>query len=373
MSESSAPWLPGSFTKNFSWGDSASGLRRLHEAIRLGFNNEMKDVERGLFRERLKGYGAPDYIPINFFLFNSISDGTDYLVADELVFQAISSSHTEKFDRLALFAFNFSYCGRWISAAVTQRRPALWAFHYIRDRVASEFDWQTSRVSADDIAQYVGEDPRYQAKTVRKLSTNLSYLYMIGGLADFASPRVSAWWVDTLFLALDRLILDRQLDGKTTRRDQSRQIIDNAYYQSLSGKWSLEKSLALDHLIELYWQCGSRQRFNPDFVVQTTRNVLTKEGTAESINEFDLLHPNDDRPQGAIHPTNARILKSIPRVCALLAKYTGFDVIDADEMENFDVNEYIERKTREAFEKIKLKKISPAMTVEELMRITRDR
>lgn len=373
MSESSAPWLPGSFTKNFSWGDSALGLRRLHEAIRLGFNNEMKDVKREVFRERLKGYDAPDYIPINFFLFNRISQGTDYLIADELVFQAISSSHTAKFDRLALFSFNFSYCGRWEGASPAQRRPALWAFHYIRDRVASEFNWETRRVSADDIAQYVGSDPRYQAKTVRKLSTNLSYLYMIGGLADFASPRVSAWWVDTLFLALDRLILDRQLDGNTTSQSQCRQLIKNASYQPLSGKWSLEKSLALDHLVELYWRCGARQRFDPNSVIETTKDVLTANNASDSFNEFDLLHPNDDRPQGAIHPTDARILKSIPRICALLAKYAGFDVIDADEMENFDVNEYIERKTREAFEKIKSNQISPVMTAEELMRITRER
>src|SRR5690242_19831776 len=102
-----AEWRPGSFTKNFSWG-SAKGLRELHSVIQTGFGNKLEDVPRAEFRARVRKTGRPDYIPINFFLFNKIKNDQSYLVADELVFQAINFPHSARFDHLALFAFLLS-------------------------------------------------------------------------------------------------------------------------------------------------------------------------------------------------------------------------------------------------------------------------
>ncbi len=124
-------WRPGSFTKNFSWGPRAHGLVELYEILRLGFAGAMADVPRKLFRQRITDAGRPDYIPINFFIFNKPVKGVDYVVADELVFQALTAGHSSRFDELALFAFNFSYAGKWARAQKEQRRPALWAYHYI--------------------------------------------------------------------------------------------------------------------------------------------------------------------------------------------------------------------------------------------------
>jgi hypothetical protein len=104
-------WKPGSFTKNFSWGPLTDGLLRLHESIRLGFNGQMADVPREVFRERVKAYERPDFIPMNFFLFNRRVAGIDYIVADELVFQALNFPHSPRFDKLALFTFNFPMRG----------------------------------------------------------------------------------------------------------------------------------------------------------------------------------------------------------------------------------------------------------------------
>ena len=205
-------WKPGSFTKNFSWGERANGLLKLYEIIKLGFDDKVEDVPRDDFRRRVKKAGRPDYIPLNFFLFNTVRGGRDFLVADELVFQAITGSHSSRFDKLALFAFNFSYVGRWKGATPDQRRPALWANHYVIDQVASEYKWNTSHISANGIERYVQSDPRYKAKTARKLVTNLNYLYTVGKLTEFASSAVERWWVDALFLALDRLIEDRKLN-----------------------------------------------------------------------------------------------------------------------------------------------------------------
>ena len=41
----------------------------------------MEDTPRNKFRLRVQHSGRPDYIPINFFLFNKIVGGIDYLIA----------------------------------------------------------------------------------------------------------------------------------------------------------------------------------------------------------------------------------------------------------------------------------------------------
>lgn len=171
MDVETAQWRPGSFTKNFSWGAESDGLKQLYEIIRLGFEGKIEDVSRSVFRRRVKNADRPDYIPINFFLFNRIKDGVDFLVADELVYQALTSEHSSRFDKLALFAFNLSYVGAWKDAEPYQRRPALWAYHYVRDRIARQLRWDLNLVSADDVEGFVSRDKRYAAKTARKLAT----------------------------------------------------------------------------------------------------------------------------------------------------------------------------------------------------------
>jgi hypothetical protein len=359
-------WKPGSFTKNYSWGPKSRGLRELHEAIRLGFDGKMTDVSRERFRKRVEAAGRPDFIPINFFLFNRPSRGIDYLVADELVFQALNYDHSSRFDKLALFAFNFSYVGRWTGSKSYQRRPALWAFHYIRDRVSRELDWNTKKVSASDIEQFVSDDPRYQAETTRKLATNLNYLYSVGRLSEFGGEHVERWWVDSLFLALDRLIEDRRLDGLETSEKQYGSLLASSDFQTISGRRSVEKDMATKHLITLYAACGGRDRFSDEKVSERTTITL------QDVQRYIANDP-DNRPQAAVHPANPRILKSIPRVCAMLARYAGFDVIDADELANFDPAEFIRRRTQTALDNLLQQGIRPTMTAEELMRMTRSK
>jgi hypothetical protein len=358
-------WRPGSFTKNFGWGDRKAGLRLLHKTIRVGFGDAEEDVTRNLFRERTRAAGLGEFIPVNFFLFNRTVGGIDYLVFDELVFQAITSGHSARFDKLALFAFNFSYVGRWTRARKQQKRPALWAFHYIQDRVATEFDWDTKKVTADDIEEFVVGDPRYHAQGARKLATNLNYLYQIGRLAEFTDSRVDRWWVDALFLALDRIIEDRALDKVRTADGQYGGLLAQSGFDVISGRRSLEKDLATRHLLTLYSQCGARERFSQDHV---------RERTALKLPDLEWYLANDTRPQGAVHPTNPRILKTIPRACAMLAKYTaGFEIIDADELSTFNPQDFIRRQTQGAIERLQVSQIQPTMSAEDLMKITRDR
>jgi len=364
MAAQEEEWRPGSFTKNFSWGEKASGLFQLYESIRLGFGRAVKSTPRDEFRLRVERSGRPDYIPINFFLFNKTIDGVDYLIADELVFQAITSEHSPRFDKLALFAFNFSFAGRWTGASSDQRRPALWAFHYVRDRLATQLHWDTTAVNADDIEHFVRNDPRYKAKTARKLATNLNYLFSIGRLSEFSVSRVERWWVDALFLALDRLVEDRKLDGLDAPESLYPVLLSRSGFQAVSGQSSLEKDLAIRHLIALYIACGGGDRFSDDQV---------RERTAIRLPDLEPFLANDFRPVGAVHPTNPRILKSIPRACAMLARYVaGFDIMDADELATFDAEEFIRRQTKRALETLREQNVLPTLSVEELMKITRE-
>jgi hypothetical protein len=358
-------WRPGSFTKNFSWGPRARGLVELYQILRLGFAGAIEDTPREIFRQRVTAGGRPDYIPINFFLFNKSVRGVDYVVADELVFQALTAKHSHRFDKLALFAFNLSYAGKWARARNEQRRPALWANHYVRDRVAHDFDWDTSKINADDIENFVGTDQRYKAQGARKLATNLNYLYQVGRLKELNTGRAERWWVDALFLALDRLIEDRRIEGGQPGEGQFSALLAQAGFADLSGRRSLEKDLATRHLVRLYIECGSRERFSEEHVRERTE---LRVGDLESY----VGNANDDRPYGAVHPTNPSILKSIPRACAMLATYAGFDIVDADELASFDPEEFIRRHTQTALARLREQHVTPTMSAEDLMKLTRD-
>lgn len=355
-------WKPGSFTKNFSWGDESAGLSELHAIIRMGFNDELEDVPRSVFRERTAEAGRPDFIPINFFLFNKIEHGTDLICVDELVFQALSWDHNPAFDRLALFAFVFSYAGRWKGASREQRRPAMWANAYVRERLAGPLRWNEQLVTADDIQSFVSNDRRYQAKTSRKLATNLNYLLHIGKIGEFSDAKVSRWWVDCLFLALDRLLEDALIDGRTIAPAQYAPAVERAGFYALTGGLNSEKSLAMKHLVRLYERLGGRSRFNPTAVVRRTQDLL----------DVQPAIPNDDMPRAAVHRTNPRIFKSIPPTCADLARAAGFDVMSPLDVEGLGLQEFIRTRTDAALAVLRARGIESDMTVEEFLRLTRD-
>lgn len=363
MVEADQIWKPGSFTKNFSWGRGATGLVELYAVIRDGFADRVEDVPRALFRERIARSGRPDYIPINFFLFNQVSNGEEFILADELVFQAMAWEHSPAFDRVALFAFLFSYAGRWKGASAHQRRPALWANAYVTERIAKFYKWDVDQVSADDIQNFVEADPRYQADTSRKLATNLNYLLNIGRIRDFADPKVNRWWVDCLFLALDRLVEDASLDSVSpAKRSGYQALLLQSSFVSLTGGETLEKELAIKHLVKLYAALGGRDRLFDDRVIQKTNDELP---------DVFPVRPNDDRPCGAIHRTNANIVKSIPSLCADLARSAGFEVISPTQMEDMQIVEFTRLRTDAALALLRERGIRPTMTLEELLSITR--
>ncbi len=357
-----APWLPGSFTKNFSWG-ARQGLKALHENIRIGFAETLEAVPREEYRRRVASAGRPDLIPINFFLFNEVRGGASYLKVDELVFQALSSEHSSRFDSLALFAFNFGHAGQWSKQKKGQRYPALWAAHYIVNRVARDFLWQTDRVNAADIERYLRALREFHAETAyTKISTNLNFLYKIGGLAGFSSARMERWWVDAVFLAFDRICADRALDGAETPFEALPSLLLKRHFLELTGIITTEKTYSIAHLVALYSICGGMKRFDAERVRELVEVALPS---------FPQPVPNDPRPQGALHPTNPRILKSIPRECSELARSAGFEIILADDLETFDADEFVRQRAADAVDSLQRDGVKPIMTPEQLHALTR--
>lgn len=362
MASDSEEWHPGSFTKNFSWGFD-QGLRELHEIIRIGFDDSLADVPRDVFRSRVERSGRPDFIPINFFLLNGPIEGRDHLLVDELVFQALEFKHSERFDRLALFAFIYSMVGTWKGAKHYQQRPALWAHRYVADRVARTFNWDTSRVSADDIEAFVRSDSRYIGKTTRKLSTNLNFLFQVGGLSHLASNRVDRWWVDAMYLALDRITETRHMAGKATKENRYDSYLSASGFHAASGPRSVEKDLAQRHIVSLFLACGGRARFDKESVIELTKITLP---------EIERWLANNPSPIAAVHLSNPRIIKTIPRPCAMLAKSLGFETFDIEDLAELDVEDLVRRKLENALTELRHRGISPTISAEELMKLMRD-
>lgn len=356
-------WHPGSFTKNFSWGHGDQGLKELHRIIRVGFGEELQDVPRALFRERVKSLGRPDFIPLNFFLLNRIRSNVDFVAVDELVFQALNFRHSANFDRLALFAFNLSRVGVWKGAASYQRRPSLWAHHYVADRVGPDFSWNTKLVSANDIERFVASNPLYTAKTSRKLATNLNYLYKIGRLSDFRSVKPDRWWLSALFLTLDRMTQEAVEEGDVPQDSKLQEYLIKSGFHYISGPRSTQKDLAAHHFVALYRACGGRSRFSED-AVRERQKILVKD-----IQQF----PNNPEPIGIVHPSDPTARNAIPRACAVLAHYlAGFDTFDLDELDSFDVGRYVQGKLTDALNYLRDRGVRSTMTAEEVLSLTRD-
>jgi hypothetical protein len=365
MIDDEIEWRPGSFTKNFGWGPQSDGLLRLHEMVRVGFDGKVENVPRRLFQSRVSKLKRPAYIALQFFLYNAVEQSKDLVIADELVFQSINFDSNRDFDKLGLFAFLFSLVGRWKSADSHQRRPAEWARHYTIDRVANRFGWKVDKISADDIEDFVSKDARYRAQSARKLATNLNYLFAQGSLREFDTPLIERWWVNSIFLVLDRTLRERNVRGQNTNENRLYEYLVSSGFNQLSGTRSIQKDLAVKHVVKLYWACGGLARFS---------NQQLRELTELRLPQLAAYVSNDPLPIGAVYVGNPKIQKTLPRVCAQVAKeVANFETMEIDELENLDFDSFIKNSTRSALAKLSLQGVKPTMTADQLLKITRDK
>lgn len=360
MLKHDAQWRPGSFTKNFSWGQPADGLVRLYEAIVVGFDGKIEDVARRDFRSRVARLGRPDFIPLNFFLLNHVVAGESVILVDELVYHALTRPHGSDFDALALLAFNNSYVGRWVGAEQWQRYPAAWAYFYVTQRLSGQLLWDAASVTADDIEKFVARDARYTGETSRKLATNLAYMYKVGGLERFSASTVTRLWADAVFLCLDRIVAETgDLAGQATAEELA-DGLERTQFSRLSGLDSLDRELAIEPLCKLYSACGGMRRWSVESV-HARQQILIPH-----INQY--LGSNE--PWLVVDPLDATLVKAIPQACAMLARYlAGFEEIGNPD--SFDIESYVKARTQDAIGHLRALNISPRLSSEDLLRITR--
>jgi len=349
-------WRPGSFTKNFRWGNRKSdGFIALHETINIGFNGEIQAVRRDEFRRRVRSFGRIDLIPVNFFLMNKIIEGESWLLPDELVFNAILFPHNSDFDNLAFSVFCMSYVGHYKGAKAGQDFPSLWSKHYISDQVAKN-NWSLDQVTANDIERFLKNSNNYKAKTSRKVATNLNYIIQLFDHKTYISDRLSRWWANALFACLDRISL---FDANAADSlNISLTNLAKINFIGISGKTSIEKKLAIPHLIKLYHQCGGINRYDEDFV-----NSL----------DVEFEQSNSSNPIVAIHPKNVANKKTMPRYCANLAKLAGFHVINADFLSEFDERTFNIENVNKAIQYLVQQGLTPNVDPEEFMKLLRGR
>lgn len=245
-------WRPGSFTKNFSWGKPGSGLSHLHEAIEVAFDGKSIDVGREAARGRLRAAGMNDYIPANFFLLNQVNGGS-VIVADELVREALAHPADESFDRLAVFALHLSLAGLWQGARPEQRYPAEWAKHFIVSRVFASGQWNGSLMTAGEIASFVSSHPDYSGVWAGKAATNLSYIYELSGVRKLRSGLAEKWWGSAIFLALDRILVDRRWSKPWPTTERVLEALAEEHVFELTAVPVDQGMIAARELIELYF------------------------------------------------------------------------------------------------------------------------
>ncbi|SDR04680.1 hypothetical protein SAMN05519103_00535 [Rhizobiales bacterium GAS113] len=178
---------PGSFSKNFAWGHT--GLRKLHESIRLGFADVLEPVSRKLWRSQSQiDNPGLDLIPVNFFLHNAAGQ----LTVDELVYQAVSQPYSLRFDRLALFAFNLSQVGR--PPLKGPGRPAAWANEFVKEALWQNGVWRRSALAKPAMGAFL--KTHIKGQSYWKCQTNYRRLFGLCGYLTGTSPTVNSGAAD---------------------------------------------------------------------------------------------------------------------------------------------------------------------------------
>lgn len=289
-------WRPGSFTKNFSWGKLGSGLEQLHKAINTAFDGKPAAVERDTARRRLKSQGINDFIPSNFFLLNR-SNSRDFIVADELVLTALSKPSGVYFDRLAVFALNFSMVGRWQGAQRYQRYPAEWAKHFIVSRIYSSGRWQSELINAGEIKEYIASNPDYKGVWATKVATNLNYIYELADIRNLRSGLAEQWWTSAIYLALDRIAYDRTWPKSGPGLNAALDALQEEHVFELTAVPQDQGIIAGREVAELYFGEGGVERAlsldssRPNF----PRPPLVDEGLEKAALPVERIYASSNR------------------------------------------------------------------------------
>ena len=250
-------YKPGSFSKNFAW--HGTGLGRLHRSTRAGFQSKLLPVDRSRWRQD-SGINDPalQLIPVNFFLHNR----NGRLSVDELVFQAVDSPHTLRFDRLALFAFHLNRVGRPPGAAV--ERPAMWANEFVRKILWRSNTWRANALQDEALDHFIDEHMDATDEVRLKCRNNYRHLFELTGSWPTSLPSINSgaeqWISSALFLAWDRFILD----GGSSTVSALLDLVRRDELFKLAGVGSELASVQAHQIVDSYLQVGGPKRFSAE-------------------------------------------------------------------------------------------------------------
>jgi hypothetical protein len=239
----------------------------------------------------------------------------------------------------------------------------LWAKHYVSERVGRGFDWNTDQVSADDIERFVANDVRYTGRTARKLATNLNYLLHAGRLRELNSRKPERWWLSAIFLTLDRTVDGADVEFGALGEARLLSQLSKVGYWALSGRRSAAKDIAAAYYVALYAACGGRLRFSNEAIVERERTLLPSQLSNE---------PPEAGAIGVFHPTDPTARNAIPHACRVLARYlAGFEIFEAEEIDDFEVETYIRERTESALLELQERGVRPKISGDQLTRLMR--
>ncbi len=225
-------FLPGSFTKNFSWNTS---FVRLHGAIANGFSTGAVPVSREKWRSLSKIVDRDrQLIPMNFFLFSALGKNDDFLLVDQLV-DAAADPYSDQFAQLALFSFHLAQSGHWHHSKRSDGRVAGWANNFIRDRVWTRGEWDSHAFSERVLFDFVSSSIVGEDVTKRKVFTNYRYMLQSAGVLNgnrlLPCNLRQRWFVDAVQLFWDRQILSGNFTNIPSAKALEESLIEFEIYK----------------------------------------------------------------------------------------------------------------------------------------------
>ena len=253
-----ALYRPGSFSKEITWG-TGPGLLRLHEAIRQGFGGTLAPVTRKVFRASCQAL-TPNttLVALNFFLHNRRQGNQDWVIPDELVFEALARPHSRAFDLLALFALHLSAAG----TRKGTRGDEGWHRAFVTTELWHDGAWRAVALRQSALNAFFTRHVQARPTTAQKCVSNYRHImemcgYREGG-AESLNTELDLWAVSACFLLWDRVL---GVGGEDIQGHVLRSHARNAQLEKLLGTTAAERNQIVSEAAALYIERRGTKRF----------------------------------------------------------------------------------------------------------------
>jgi hypothetical protein len=274
---------PGSFSKNFAW--HGTGLLKLHTAIRDGFDGELISITRTQFRNRCTVLTDDiQLIPLNFFLHNTLHGRENWVSVDELVYAAVSRTHSQLFDRLALFSLHINLAGERLGKN-GEAQPALWIREFVVNRFWKAEAWRPDATSIEEMDAFFKENLRATSEVRIKCRSNYRYLleqcgYLVSAI-DAVDSGCEQWIVSAIYLTWDRLLLDKSIALKSSRNEFIDRLIELDVHKLAGTSEGYVRECA-NEIVDDYIGANGIERLKKVQIVSPTRRPVPDQKNADN-------------------------------------------------------------------------------------------